>query len=48
MDLAVLVVGIIIGVGAGYFIWGPGNKQMAAKSEAKKKAKPTYKNPNED
>lgn len=48
MDLAVLIVGIIIGVGAGYMIWGPGKKHLYEKPEPKKESKPTYKNPNED
>ena len=48
MDLAPFVVGIIIGILAGYFVWGPGKKHLYEKPAAKKETKPTYKNPNED
>lgn len=54
MDLAVLIVGIIIGIGTGYFIWGPGREQMQAKDRTIKKPakpgtkRPEFKNPNED
>ncbi len=39
MDVAVLVVGITMGVIAGYFIWGPGTDAAKKKREAAAKDK---------